>query len=204
MVVKEIKPEEKNMLANRTEYLTSGVHIGMKLCTKYMKRFIYKVRDDGLSVFNIQKVDERIKIASDFLSRFDKIMVVSRKNNGMKAIDMFAELVDGKAVMGRFSPGTLTNPSFKKFYEPDIVIVVDPMIDKQAVEEAKKKRIPVVALCDTFNDAVNVDYAIPINNNGNKSIALVFMLLAREIMKKKKKITKNEEFKHTLKDFGGE
>ncbi len=204
MNVKETKPEEKDMLASRTEYLTSGVHIGMKMCTKYMKRFIYKVRDDGLSVFNIQKVDERIKTASDFVSRFDKIMVVSRKNNGRRAIEKFSEVVGGVAVGGRFSPGTLTNPSFRKFYEPDIIIVVDPLIDRQAVEEAKKKRIPVIALCDTFNDAVNVDYAIPINNNGKKAIAIVFMLMAREILKNRKKITKNEEFKYTLKDFGGE
>ncbi|MBN2042914.1 MAG: 30S ribosomal protein S2 [Candidatus Aenigmarchaeota archaeon] len=204
MTVKELKPEEKDMLTNRTEYLTSGVHIGMKLCTKYMKRFIYKVRDDGLSVFNIQKVDERIRVAGDFVSRFDKILVVSRKNNGIKAIEKFAEVIGGTAVSGRFSPGTLTNPSFRKFYEPDIIIVVDPLIDRQAVEEAKRKRIPIVALCDTFNDGVNVDYAIPINNNGKKAIALVFMLLAREILKKKKKITKNEEFKYTLNDFGGE
>jgi len=192
------------MLVDKTEYLTAGVHIGMKSCTPYMKQFVYKVRDDGLAVFNLQKVDNRIKITADFLSNFDKIMVVSKKENASKAIKEFAEAVDGKAVSGRFLPGTLTNPSYKGFYEPDVVFVVDPLIDDQAVREAKKKRIPVVALCDTFNMVRDVDFVIPANNNGKKSLALIFWILAREILKSKKKIKKYSDFKKTLKDFGSE
>ena len=69
----------KQMLVDRAEYLTSGVHIGMKTCTKYMKKFVYKIRDDGLAVFNIQRVDERIKTAAEFLSSFEDVMAVSRK-----------------------------------------------------------------------------------------------------------------------------
>ncbi len=192
------------MLVERNEYLTSGVHIGMKTCTKYMKQFIYKIRDDGLAVFNVQKVDNRLKIASRFLSKFERIMAVSRKANGMKAVKKFAEVVGGKAVVGRFPPGILTNPSFKEFYEPDVVVVVDPLIDKQAVTEAKKRRIPVVALCDTFNEVSDVDLVIPANNNGRKSLALIFWILAREILKHRKKIKSNKDFTYTLKEFGGE
>ncbi len=194
----------KQMLVDRTEYLTSGVHIGMKTCTKYMKQFIYKIRDDGLAVFNIQRVDERIKLAGEFLSKFDDVLAVSRKGNGVIPIKKFAEVVGGKAVTGRFPPGTLTNPSFREFYEPDVVVVVDPLIDRQVILEAKKKRIPVVALCDTFNDGSDVDFVIPANNNGKKSLALIFWILAREILKNNKKIKDNKEFKHTIKDFGGE
>ncbi|HDD46394.1 MAG TPA: 30S ribosomal protein S2 [Candidatus Aenigmarchaeota archaeon] len=192
------------MLVEKEAYLTAGIHIGMKSCTKYMKNFVYKVRSDGLAVFNIQKVDERISIAANFLHRFKKIMVVSRKENGIKAVTKFAEIIGGKAVTGRFLPGTLTNPSFKDFYEPDVIMVVDPLIDKQAVEEARKKKLPIVALCDTFNDCVDIDLVIPANNNGKKSLALIFWLLAREILKKRGEIKNDNEFKYTLKDFGGE
>ncbi len=192
------------MLVDKTEYLTAGVHIGMKSCTPYMKQFVYKVRDDGLAVFNLQKVDHRIGIAADFLSNFDKIMIVSKKDNASKAIKAFAEAVDGKAITGRFLPGTLTNPSYKGFYEPEVIFVVDPLIDEQVVKEAKKKRIPIVALCDTFNMAKNIDLVIPANNNGKKSLALIFWVMAREIMKKKKKIKKQSDFKKTVKDFGSE
>ena len=205
MVVKTKKEDlAEEMLVDRTEYLTSGVHIGMKTCTKYMKKFIYKIRDDGLAVFNVQKVDNRIKIASDFLSKFEKIMAVSRKANGIQAVKKFSEVVEGKAVLGRFPPGTLTNPSFKEFYEPDVVVVVDPLIDSQAVNEAKKKRIPVVALCDTFNEISDVDLVIPANNNGKKSLALIFWILAREILKNRKKIKSEKDFNYTIKEFGGE
>jgi small subunit ribosomal protein S2 len=193
-----------NLLVDRAEYLTSGVHIGLKVCTKYMKQFVYKIREDGLAVFNIQMIDERIKIASQFLSKFEKIMTVSRKTNGMKPVEKLAEVIGGKAVTGRFPPGTLTNPSFRDFYEPDVIFVVDPLVDKQAIVEAKKKRIPVVALCDTFNEASDVDLVIPANNNGKKAIALICWILAREILKNKKKIKDNSEFKYTLKDFGAE
>jgi small subunit ribosomal protein S2 len=167
-----------------------------------MKNFVYKIRDDGLAVFNLQKVDERIALAANLLSKYNSIMAVCRKSSGIKAVEKFAEVVGGKAVVGRFMPGTLTNPSFKDFYEPDIIIVVDPLIDKQAVIEAKKKKIPIVALCDTFNEASDIDLVIPVNNNGKKSIALVFWILAREILKNRKKLDK--DFKYTLKDFGGE
>ncbi|NOX71481.1 MAG: 30S ribosomal protein S2 [Candidatus Micrarchaeota archaeon] len=191
------------MLTEKTDYLTAGVHIGMKSCTKFMKQFVYKTREDGLSVFNVQKVDERIATAAKFLAGFEKIMAVSRKGNGKAAVSKFIEVVGGKAITGRFPPGTLTNPSFKDFYEPDVLLVVDPLVDRQAVKEAVKKRVPIVALCDTFNEVKNIDLAIPLNNNGRKSLALVFMLLAREILKHRAKIEANDDFEYEIKDFGG-
>lgn len=190
---------EEKMLVDRAQYLSAGVHIGMKSCTKYMRQFVYKVRDDGLSVFNLQKVNERIEMAVEFLSRFNRILLVSRKANAAVPIAKFAEATGCKAIPGRFSPGTLTNPTFPDFFEPDVVMVVDPLVDQQVIREAKKKRIPVVALCDTFNECSDIDLVIPVNNNGKKSLALIFWILAREILKKGKK-----PFKMKPEDFGYE
>jgi len=192
------------MLAERTDYLSAGVHIGMKSCTPYLKRFVYKVRDDGLSVFNLRKVDARIVTAAHFLSSFRNILVISRKTNAADSIEKFAEVVGCKHIAGRFSPGTLTNPSYRDFCEPDVVVIVDSLVDDQAIKEAKKKRIPIVALCDTFNEASDIDFIIPANNNGKKSLALIFMLLAREMLKKKGIIKKDSEFKYKPEDFGYE
>jgi small subunit ribosomal protein S2 len=194
----------EEMLVNKTEYLTAGVHIGMKSCTPYMKQFVYKIRDDGLAVFNLQKVDKRIRIASDFLSGFDKILLVSRKDGAAKAIQAFAEAIGAKAVSGRFSPGTLTNPSYREFYEPDVVMVVDPLVDEQVIKEARKRRVPIVALCDTFNISKDIELCIPANNNGRKSVSLIMWIMAREILKKHGRIKKNDDFKYTLKDFGSD
>ncbi len=195
---------EGDMLVDKTEYLTAGVHIGMKTCTPFMKHFVYKTREDGLAVFNLKMVDDRIKIAAKFLSRFKKLLVASRKSNASMAIEEFAKQTGGKAISGRFSPGTLTNPSYKDFYEPDVILTVDPLVDEQVIKEAKKKRLPIVALCDTFNSAKDIDLIIPSNNNGKKSLALIFWILAREILKKRGKIKKDSDFKPALKDFGSE
>ena len=195
---------EDKMLVEKTEYLTAGVHIGMKTCTPFVRKFVYKIREDGLAVFNLKMVDERMKTASRFLSKFEKILVVSRKENASKAIKEFAKQIDGRVISGRFSPGTLTNPSYRDFYEPDVVFVVDPLVDEQVIKEAKKKRLPIVALCDTFNSAKDIDLIIPANNNGKKSLAIIFWILAREMLKERGKIKKDSEFKPKLKDFGSD
>ena len=187
------------MLTEKTDYMTSGMYIGMKSCTPFMKQFVYKIREDGLAMFNLKKIDERLKTAADFLSRFDKVLVVSRKDSAEKALKAFAAITGAKAITGRFNPGTLTNPSYKDFYEPDVILVVDPVVDSQAVTEAKKKRIPIVALSNTFNSARDVDLVVPMNNNGKKALALAFWIMAREVMKNKKKAS---EFKATLEEFG--
>lgn len=188
-------------LIPREKYLASGIHIGMKQRTKQMKEFIYKIRPDGLAVLNLRLVDERIRIAAKFLARAKKIIVVSRKRVAHPAVKKFAEIVGAHAVLGRFMPGTLTNPNYKEFYEADTLLITDPMSDYQALEESIVGRIPVVALCDTFNETADVDLAIPANNKGRKSLATIFWLLAREMLKERGKIKTDREFKHKIEDF---
>lgn len=190
------------MLVEKEQYMTSGMYIGMKSCTPYMKQFVYKIREDGLAMFNLKKIDDRLKVAADFLFKFKKAMVMSRKESAAQALKAFSKETGFKAVVGRFNPGTLTNPSYEDFYEPDVILVVDPIVDSQAVTEAKKKRIPIVAMANTFNSARDIDLLIPMNNNGKKALSLAFWILAREILKNRGK--KASAFKATLKDFGDE
>jgi small subunit ribosomal protein S2 len=194
---------EDNMLVDKAEYLTAGIHIGMKSCTPFMKKFVYKVREDGVAVFNLKMLDERLLTAAKFISGFSKIMVCSRKEAAGKGVTLFSKIIGAKPIAGRFPPGTLTNPSFKEFYEPDMVIVADPLVDEQAVKEAKKKRIPIVAICNTFNAARDLDLVIPMNNNGKKSLALAFWILSREVLKARGEL-KEGKFKMKIEDFGGD
>jgi small subunit ribosomal protein S2 len=191
------------LLISRQDYLASGIHIGMKQRVADMKEFIYKIRDDGLAVLNLGKVDERIKTASKFLARCKKIMVVGRKAVVHDAVKKFGEVAGAEVITGRFMPGTLTNPQYKKYFEADAIMITDPLIDYQALKEAVKARVAVVGVCDTFNETRNIDLIIPANNKGKKSLATLFFLLAREILKERGTIKSDSEFKFTPDDFGG-
>ena len=192
------------MLVDKNTYLTSGIYIGMKTCTPYMKQFVYRTREDGLDMFNLKRIDERLKVAGGFLAMFKNILVVSKKEAAGEAIGAFAKATGAKGITSRFPPGILTNPSFQGFCEPDVIVVVDPLIDGQAIEEAKNKRIPIVALCNTFNMARDIDMVVPLNNNGKKSLGLAFWILARELLKARGDRKKDSDFKMELRDFGGE
>jgi small subunit ribosomal protein S2 len=191
------------LLISRQEYLASGIHIGMKQRTADMKEFIYKVRPDGLAVLNLRKVDERIRTVSKFLSKLSNILVVSRKSIAFESMKKFGEVVGAKVIAGRFMPGTLTNPRYKNFYEADAVLIVDPLIDYQILKESASAKVPIVAICDTFNETRNIDLILPANNKGKKALATLFWLLAREILKERGKIKSDEEFTYTIEDFGG-
>lgn len=196
----------KGLLLPLEEYLASGIQIGMKFKTKFMKNYIYKVRDDGLAILDIQKIDERIKLAARFLSQYEPqdILVVGRRDNAKKPISIFAKSTGTKAMPGRYYPGTLTNPSFPKYLEAKVLIVADPWSDKNAVNDAIRRRLPVIAMADTNNTTQNVDIIIPCNNKGKKSIGIAFYALALEYLKQRKTISNNTEFKYKIDDFADE
>jgi len=192
------------LLLPKQQYLAAGIHIGMKERTEQMREFIYRIREDGLAVLNLKTIDERIGIAAKFLARYDKILAISRKAVAKEAIEKFAEATNAKAITTRFMPGTLTNPTYKNFYEADVIIVADPLVDIQALQEAVKARVPIVGICDTPNETKDIDFIIPANNKGKKSLAILFWLLAREVLKERKEISSDKEFKYKIEDFGTE
>jgi small subunit ribosomal protein S2 len=194
---------EQSLLVAEDLYLTTGVHIGTQQKSADMRRFIFKVRNDGLYVLDIKATDERIRVAGGFLSKFDpeRILVVCQRQYGQKPARVYAKNVGAKAMVGRFVPGTLTNPLLPTFFEPDVLVVTDPSADQQALREAVNIGIPVVALCDANNDLKYVDLAIPANNKGRRSLALVFWLLTRETLRAKNVIKNDDEFNLELEEF---
>lgn len=195
--------EQETLLIDSNDYLASGIHIGTKFKTKYMANFIYKTRPDGLSVLNLKKIDERIKIAANFLSQYEPsdILVVGRRESCWKALKKMKELTGINILAGRYPPGILTNPYLDIFIEPKIILVGDPWPDKNAVDDALRIGIPVIGLCDTNNQANNLDLVIPCNNKGKKALGLIFYLLTREFLRKKGKLKTNEKLNASLKDF---
>ena len=194
---------EEKFLVPRDVYLKSGIHIGTKFRTKYMEQFIYKTRPDGLSVLNLQKIDERIRIAAAFLAQYapEEILVICRRENGWKAVELFGKLAGIRVFAGRYPPGILTNPNLEEYTEAKIVMVVDAWPDRNAVLDAVKIGTPVIALCDTNNQSNFIDLVIPCNNKGKKSLGLLFYILTKELLILKGKLKEGEELKEKLEDF---
>ncbi|MBI2581605.1 30S ribosomal protein S2 [Candidatus Woesearchaeota archaeon] len=195
--------QKEELLLDSNEYLKSGIHIGTKFKNKYMANFIYKTRPDGLSVLNLKEIDRRLGLAANLLSKYEAkdILIVSRRENGWKGLKKLSQLTGMRVITGRYPPGILTNTDLETFWEPKIIFVCDPWTDKNAVQDAAKIGIPVIALCDTNNQANDVDLVVPCNNKGKKSVGLVFYVVAREYMRKKGLLRSDEEMPAKMEDF---
>jgi small subunit ribosomal protein S2 len=196
----EVKTE---LLVPEDVYLTSGVHIGTQQKSADMKKFIFKVRSDGLYVMDVKQTDARIRAVAKFLARIqpDRILISSARQYGQKPAKVFAKTIGAKVFAGRFVPGTMTNPMLPEYIEPEVLLVTDPAADQQAVAEAMNIGVPIVALCDANNETRNVDLVIPTNNKGRRALACVYWLLTREILKEKGLMKSYDEFKLTMDDF---
>jgi small subunit ribosomal protein S2 len=197
--------ETEQLLVPNDEYLKSGIHIGTKFKTKYMGNFIYKTRPDGLSVLNVQQIDARIRVLISFLSQYSPqdITVVARRENGWKPVKIFGEMTGAKVYTGRYPPGVLTNIQLKKFAETKVLLVTDPWPDRNAVLDAFKMGIPIIAMCDTNNQPNLIDLVIPCNNKGKKSMGLLFYLLTKGYLENRGMINKGS-FTKVVDDFSDE
>lgn len=198
--------DDSGYLVPVDQYLKTGIHIGTKFRTKDMAEFIYKTRADGLSILNLQKIDERIREATRQLSEFapEDIIVVCRRENGWDLAKKMSQLTGIRVFTGRYPPGILTNIELENFTEAKVMVVVDVWPDRNAVADARRLGIPVFALCDTNNLTHDVDFVIPLNNKGRKSLGMFFYLLAREYMTNRNMIQKAEEFPAKIEDFVSE
>lgn len=199
----ENQSEEKELLLPQDELLSAGIHIGTKIKTKDMEPFIYRVRPDGLFVLDLNKTDERIRIAAKFLARFEpaKIAVVAARLYAREPASKFCKLVGSFPITGRFVPGMLSNPMYPNRIEPDVIIVSDPRADSQAVKEASTLGIPVVALCSTDNNFSYVDLVIPTNNKGRRALAVIYWLLARQVLRERGEIPPDGDIPLSIEDF---
>ena len=183
--------------------LSTGIRVGTPIKTKFMTSFITRAKPEGLYILDISKTLGRIDVAAKFIGRTNiaNVAVTSAREYGKTPIEKFCEITGAHGIFGRFMPGTFTNPSLPKYLEPEIVIVTDPQADEQAVIEATRAGVPVIALSNSDNITSKVDLVIPSNNRGRKALATVYWLLTKEVLKKQGKIKSDSEMPLTIDDF---
>ena len=181
----------------KKKILTTGIRVRTEVKTKYIIPYITQANPEGLYLFDLDITLSRIETAAKFIKKFDieKVIVYSGRAYTTTPIEKFCELTGARKMLGRFMPGTLTNPLLPYYSEPQLMIVSDPQVDAQAITEATNAGVPVIGIANTDNVTSELDLVIPANNRGRKALATVYWLLAREILQDSK------EMKYEIDDF---
>jgi len=187
----------------KKKILSTGIRVGTQVKTKFMKPFITQASPEGLYMIDLDIALERIKIAAKFINRtdIDKVIVCSGRVYANTPIEKFCEVTGATKMLGRFMPGTLTNPSLPYYIEPKLLLISDPQVDVQAVTEATNAGIPVIGISNTDNITSKLDLILPANNRGRKSLATIYWLLALEILKERGDLKEGESLKYEIDDF---
>ena len=172
----------------KKKILSTGIRVGTEVKTKFMIPYITQASLEGLYLLDVDITLSRIETAARFIKKFDikKVIVYSGRAYANTPIEKFCEVTGAQKMLGRFMPGTLTNPLLSYFSEPQLIVISDPQVDSQAITEATNAGIPIIGIANTDNVTSELDLVIPANNRGRKSLATVYWLLAREILQDSK------------------
>ena len=187
----------------KKKVLATGIRVGTQVKTKFMKSFITTASPEGLYMLDLDITLEKIKTAAKFINRVgtDNLIVCTGRRYAETPIEKFCEMLGSKKLLGRFMPGTLTNPSLPYYIEPKLVLISDPQVDEQAITEATNAGIPVIGIANTDNITSKLDVIIPANNRGRKALATVYWLLVRQILIERGELKEDESMKYEIDDF---
>jgi len=194
---REKAKEEKKYLVDLSLYIATKIYVGHKIITHDMRPYVFRRKADGVAVFNTDMVDAKLREAINYIAQFDEkdIIVTGKKPACWNALEKFSHFT-GIKVFKKYPPGILTNPQLSSFIEPKLVIIVDPIADKNALHDANIAKIPVLALCNSNHYTKGIDFVLPVNNKDEQALNLVFYILASGYLKARgiKKEIKLEDF----------
>ncbi len=200
-VIDKKTERSKKTLFPLDDYVKYSAHLGTRAVTPNMRQFVYKRRADGLAVLNTHSIDEKLKEAVEFLKDFTpkNIFLACKREVGWKAAKKFSEVTGIRVFTKKYPAGIITNSQLADFFETELVIICDPWLDKNALNDAIRVKRPVIGLCDTNNLTRGITKIVPCNNKAAKPIGLILYLLAKEYLK-----AKGEKAKLNIEDFTGE
>jgi len=132
----------------------------------------------GGMLTNWNTIGGRVKHVKDLESRMESGELTNKYNK--LEVQRFQEEIDAMNVLY----GGIKDMNSR----PGAVFIVDIVNDVNAVREATKMKIPIVALVDTNADPSLVDYPIPANDDAIKTIQLVTDYVAQAIATGKAKV----------------
>lgn len=182
------KEEKKDTLVPIEDYLKSSIHLGTRVITPDMRPYVYRRRADGLAVFNTALLDDKIRASIEYLAQFkpEEMILVCKREAGWKAARVFADTLGVKTFTKKYPSGVLTNTNLENFFETDMVFICDPWLDKNALMDANRIKLDVMSICDTNNFTKGIDCIIPGNNKSWKSLGMIFYLLTKGYIEKRK------------------
>ena len=176
-----------DMLIPLEDYVKTGIYLGTRAVTPMMKPFVYRRRADGLAIFNTDIIDEKLKEAIEYLSKFDAkdVVLICKRQAGWRTANMFSKLTGIKVFTKKYPAGILTNTSLPNFFENEVTMIVDSWLDKNALHDTMRAGKKILLICDTNNFSRGADKIIIGNNKSAKSLGVIFYLLARGYCKAK-------------------
>jgi len=184
--------------------LACSVHLGTENVSPTMTRYIWKRNEDGAHIIDLRKTWEKLQLAARVIvamnNPYDVCAVAlttgqtKQQPLAQRAVLKFSQLTGSRHIAGRYTPGTFTNRIQSNFCEPRLLVASDPIKDFQPILESSYSNMPVIAMADMDCPTRHIDIIIPCNTKSKYSVALIWWMLAREVLRLKGEIPRTSDW----------